>query len=220
LEFLGALAGPTNRLFILGDFFDLWVGPRHHGLGEYDSVVDHLRELSQTGTDLYFLPGNRDFYGAELLAQDIGATFVPDPRVFELDGRRVYLAHGDLLCARDLRYRVGRALVRNRLAVWFFLNFPLELSMYLAHGYRTLSRRLLANQDTRIVRILPESAEEIFASGADAIVAGHVHQAGEQEFHLDGRTCRLFTLGDWSEEASYLELTHGTFTFRTFGPII
>lgn len=220
LEFLAELARPGIRLFIVGDFFDLWVGPRHHGLGEYDEVVERLKEVSRAGARLYFLPGNRDFYGAELLAREIGARFVPEPRVFELDGLRVYVAHGDLLCTRDLRYRVGRALVRNRLAQWFFLNFPLPLSFYLAHGYRTLSRRILAHRDERIVSIVPEVAEQVFASGADTIVAGHVHQAGEQEFDLDGRTCRLFTLGDWSKEASYLELTNGAFTFRTFKPII
>ena len=220
LAFLTSLAGPENRLFILGDFFDLWVGPRHHGLGEYDRVVEQLQELSRSVGELYFLPGNRDFYGAEMLAREIGARFVPRPRIFELEGLRVHVAHGDLLCARDLRYRVGRALVRNHLAEWFFFNFPLELSFYLAHGYRTLSRRILAHRDTRIVRILPEEAEKVFASGADVIVAGHVHQAELQEFDLGGRVCRLFTLGDWSEEASYLELTNGTFTFRTFGPIL
>lgn len=220
LEFLAELARPGIRLFILGDFFDLWVGPRHHGLGEYDEVVERLKEVSRAGADLYFLPGNRDFYGAGLLAREIGARFVPEPRVFELDGLRVYVAHGDLLCAWDLRYRVGRALVRNPLAQWFFLNFPLELSFYLAHGYRTLSRRILAHRDERIVSIVPEVAEQVFAAGADTIVAGHVHQAREREFDVDGQTCRLFTLADWSEEASYLQLTNGAFTFRTFKPII
>ncbi len=220
VEFLAELARPGIRLFIVGDFFDLWVGPRHHGLGEYDEVVERLKEVSRAGARLYFLPGNRDFYGAELLAREIGARFVPEPRVFELDGLRVYVAHGDLLCTRDLRYRVGRALVRNRLAQWFFLNFPLPLSFYLAHGYRTLSRRILAHRDERIVSIVPEAAEQVFASGADTIVAGHVHEAGDQEFDLDGSTCRLFTLGDWSKEASYLQLTNGAVAFRTFGPII
>jgi UDP-2,3-diacylglucosamine pyrophosphatase LpxH len=101
-------------------------------------------------------------------------------------------------------------------AEWLFLNFPLELSFYLAHGYRTLSRRLLGHRDSRIVHVLPEVAKTIFASGADVIVAGHVHRAQEQTFTLNGRSCRLFTLGDWSAEASYLELCGGTFTFRSF----
>jgi UDP-2,3-diacylglucosamine hydrolase len=216
LRFLREQAAPGNRLFILGDFFDLWVGPRHHGLGEYDDVVEELARLARTGTEVYFLPGNRDFYGAELLAREIGARYIPEPRVFELDGLRVYVAHGDRLCARDLRYRVGRGLVRNRVAEWLFLNFPLELSFYLAHGYRTLSRRLLGHRDSRIVHVLPEVAKAIFASGADVIVAGHVHRAEEQTFTLNGHAHRLFTLGDWSAEASYLELSGRSFTFRTF----
>ena len=220
LAFLSSLRGRGHRVFILGDFFDLWVGPRHHGLGEYDRVVEQLQEVSRSGTEIYFLPGNRDFYGAEHLAREIGARFVPHPREFHLEGQRVYVAHGDLLCARDLRYRIGRALVRNRLAEWFFFNFPLALSFYLAHGYRTLSRRILAHRDTRIVSILPEAAEKVFATGVDVIVAGHVHRAEVHEFNRNGRVCRLFTLGDWSEEASYLELTDGAFTFCTFGPIL
>ena len=215
LQFLRDQSPAGSRLFILGDFFDLWVGPRHHGLGEYDAVVEQLTALTRGGTEVYFLPGNRDFYGAGLLARAIGADFIPSPRVFELDGLRVYVAHGDLLCARDLRYRVGRGLVRNRVAEWLFLNFPLELSFYLAHGYRTLSRRLLGHRDARVVHILPEVAGAIFAAGADVIVAGHVHRAEERTFNRNGHSYRLFTLGDWSEEASYLELSAGTFTFRT-----
>lgn len=219
LAFLDETVGPTHRLFILGDFFDLWVGPRHHGLGEYDRVVERLGKVSRSGTETYFLPGNRDFYGAELLAREIGARFVPTPRTFELDGMQVYVAHGDSLCLRDLRYRVGRALVRNPLAEWFFLNFPLRLSFFLAHSYRTLSRRLLAHRDSRIVRAAPELVQEIFSRGAEVIVTGHFHRVEEQVFEVDGRRCRLFSLGDWSEQASYLELVDGTFTFRSFATI-
>jgi len=218
--FLDSLRGPGNTLFILGDFFDLWVGPRHHGLGEYDRVLEHLRALSGSGARVYFLAGNRDFYGAEDLAEEIGAEFIPAPRIFELSGIPVYVAHGDLLCARDLRYRVGRFIVRNRLAQWFFLNFPLELSFFLAHIYRVLSRRLLAHTHQSIVTIVPEVAEAIFAEGADVIVSGHLHREQRRTFTVDGRTCRLFTLGDWNGGARYLELIDGTFAFRQFTPAL
>jgi UDP-2,3-diacylglucosamine hydrolase len=84
----------------LGDFFEVWIGddamtplPR--------SIAQALRQLSERGTRIYLMHGNRDFLLGKAFCREAGCTLLPDPSVIELNGERVLLMHGDSLCTQD-----------------------------------------------------------------------------------------------------------------------
>ena len=78
LEFLSTTARNADRLYILGDLFESWVG---------DDNVDELSEtvaaglsgLSSSGTAISFLHGNRDFLLGQTYAGQCGMALITDP---------------------------------------------------------------------------------------------------------------------------------------------
>ena len=78
LRFLSDRARRAEALYILGDLFDAWIGDddnRPPGL----EVVGALRALSDSGTHLYFLHGNRDFLVGRRFARAAAARCCRTP---------------------------------------------------------------------------------------------------------------------------------------------
>ena len=61
-DFLDTLPKSCRGLFILGDFFDHWLGQDIHDT-EYNKLAT---KLSSVGCPVMFLPGNRDFLVEDL----------------------------------------------------------------------------------------------------------------------------------------------------------
>ncbi|MBD3728011.1 MAG: metallophosphoesterase, partial [Moraxella osloensis] len=58
------LENPTQALYILGDLFEAYVGD--DDLDAYQDSLNPLLALHQAGSDIFFMPGNRDFLVGEV----------------------------------------------------------------------------------------------------------------------------------------------------------
>jgi len=111
-EFVAWLDSLTaDSLWLLGDVFHAGWDFRPSEQPEYLGVMNALERLIGRGTSIVFVPGNHDFGMGGLLQDRLGAEVV-GPHVREIDGRRVFLAHGDEADS-GLRYRVIRSLLRS-----------------------------------------------------------------------------------------------------------
>ena len=59
LNYVGNAAG-SDALYILGDFFEIWVGDDDRNQLT-DTVAQALQTLAASGTKVYLMHGNRDF---------------------------------------------------------------------------------------------------------------------------------------------------------------
>ena len=60
LDLLATRARDANALYILGDFFEAWIGD--DGMTPFQaSICQALRTLSDSGTAVFLMHGNRDF---------------------------------------------------------------------------------------------------------------------------------------------------------------
>jgi UDP-2,3-diacylglucosamine hydrolase len=50
-----------DKLVILGDFFDFWVGLNNVVYTEYKPVLKSLFALSESGVEIIYIEGNHDF---------------------------------------------------------------------------------------------------------------------------------------------------------------
>ena len=66
--------------------------------------------LREAGTEIVFVEGNHDFHLGPFFRETLGCRVLPDGGAVEIDGRRVYLAHGDLVDSTDRGYRLLRRL--------------------------------------------------------------------------------------------------------------
>jgi len=218
-----AREGPrTDELYILGDLFDYWIGPKHLRLPDYREALEALRETARGGTRVVFLCGNRDFY-MRGFSEATGVEVVPERTrlLLTIDGRRVCLTHGDYLEGRrDLGFLIQR-FIRSRLVEWVWTRLPATVARLGARFYRWLSERKKGKAHRRRRKhvahygLAPHQVAEVFCEGVDVLVCGHVHRPQEVINPVPGNPGVLYTLGDWSAGESYLEVESGRWRLQT-----
>jgi len=221
VRFLDREAGRADEVYILGDLFDYWIGPKHLNLPDYREAIDALRALVRRGTRVVFLCGNRDFY-MRGFTEATGVEVAPERTVHRLTvaGRRVCLCHGDFLEGRrDVWFQVQR-LIRSRPVEWVWTRLPTGLARSGARFYRGVSASKICHGTGADRRRLapygldPDQLAEEFARGTEVLICGHVHRAQQVPEPVPGLPGVLYTLGDWSDGESYLEVEDGRWRLR------
>jgi len=203
-EFLAGPARDAQALYLLGDLFEAWLGDdAPDPVGE--TVAGALARLSETGTAVFVMQGNRDFLLGEQFCRRAGARFLPDPVVLTVGTRRVLVTHGDALCTGDAAYQRLRSLVRDPAVQRAFLALPLERRRALAAEARAGSRAHLAQADEYITDVSQDAVERVMReAGVDTLLHGHTHRPAIHRFTVDGRDCTRIVLGDWHRAGSVL----------------
>ena len=210
LRFLQRETPHTDELYILGDLFDYWIGPKHLKLREYRQALRALRAVVAGGVRVVFLCGNRDFY-MEGFSEDTGIEVAPHKRHLRITvgAKRVYLCHGD-----DMEDRSGLAsnlqtFIQSPAVERLYTRLPAPIGQAGARFYRWFSDRKKQTPDAEATRLAPYglSAERVaaeLARGTDIIVCGHIHRAQRVQSPVEGMEGTLYTLGDWQDTGSYL----------------
>jgi UDP-2,3-diacylglucosamine hydrolase len=205
-DFLAKDAVKANALYILGDLFELWVGD-----DDDDPFVllvqTKLKQLSETGTAVYFMHGNRDFLIGERFANNSGVILLPDPFPLEIDNTTVVLMHGDSLCTRDRAYQAFRAESRSK--AWFDKVLGLSLSERRALGQqlRQQSKTMSSRKADDIMDVSNDAVEKVFTEfGADKLIHGHTHRPCRHLLSFNGQSSNSqgperIVLGDWDNLA-------------------
>ena len=115
-NFLDRIKNKAEALYILGDLFEAWIGDDilDTPLGTSAlKVVNHLKQLSANGTNIYFAHGNRDFLIGEQFIERSGAFVLGEHTVIDLYGTPTLIMHGDTLCTDDIEYQQLRNLLHK-----------------------------------------------------------------------------------------------------------
>lgn len=198
LRFLREHAAHAERLYLLGDIFEYWAGDDDIADPFNAGIISALRALSDAGTAVYWLAGNRDFLVGPAFAEAAGLTPLQEPHLIETGGRRIALVHGDAECTQDTKYMAFRAQVREPGWQAQFLGMPLAQRKAIIAGLREGSREAQSGQDYQIMDVTPEAVEEVFARlDASVIIHGHTHRPA---VHAHGDRLR-YVLPDWELDA-------------------
>ncbi|QJP10510.1 UDP-2,3-diacylglucosamine diphosphatase [Pseudomonas multiresinivorans] len=205
LHFLSTRARSAQALYILGDFFEAWIGD--DGMDEFQhSIARALRELSDRGTRIYLMHGNRDFLIGKAFCREAGCTLLRDPSLIDLGGEKILLMHGDSLCTLDVAYMKLRRWLRNPLTLFILRNLPLATRHKLARKLRKESRAQTRMKASEIVDVTPAEVEKIMRDkGVRILIHGHTHRPAVHELEIDGRPARRIVLGDWDRQGWALE---------------
>lgn len=204
-RFLTATAAGAERLYVLGDLFEYWIGDEGLALPMPASVAAAFRALSESGTPVYFMHGNRDFLLGEQFAAAAGMQLLTDPTMVDLYGTRTLLMHGDTLCTDDIEYQKFRAMVRDARWQAAFLAKPVEERIRMAQSVRGESEQAKQVKDLAIMDVAQSSVENTLREhGYPRLIHGHTHRPARHEHRVDGKLCERHVLSDWYEHGSYL----------------
>ena len=204
LDFLEETASKAERLYILGDLFEVWIGD------DFKSELSHLIKeklllLKAASTSVFTMHGNRDFLIGERFCEDTGVTLLEDPYKLDLFGKATLLMHGDLLCTKDVDYQEFRNMSRNPEWRKEFLDKPIEERERMAEALRLDSKEATNLKKDEIMDVSPEAVEEIMTShNVELLIHGHTHRPKVHSLEINGTPAKRIVLGDWDKSAWYI----------------
>ena len=206
-HFLGSLED-AETLYILGDFFDAWIGD------DFDTplsqtVAAALTQLSQSGCTIYIMHGNRDFLLGQDFCKRCGAELLEEGVQIVLGNQNVLLLHGDSLCTDDIQYQALRTMLRNPQWQQGILAKSIEERLQIAKQARMDSSEANASKNQDIMDVNQLAVQNALdEAGVTTLIHGHTHRPDDhhwqQEQNGNTRHYRRLVLGDWSSTHGWL----------------
>lgn len=204
LDFLRCV--DCDTLYLVGDIIDGWQLRRQwYWPQAHNDVVQKVLRKARKGTRVVFVPGNHDEFARRYVQHNFGGVDVVDECIHQmLDGRRLWVTHGDLFDgvvqhARWLAY-LGDTLYDWVLELNRHFN---SLRARLGLPYWSLSKYLKLRVKRAVSYISDFEralAREAIRRGVDGVVCGHIHHAEMRM--IDG--VLYANDGDWVESLTAL----------------
>ncbi|MDL5166359.1 UDP-2,3-diacylglucosamine diphosphatase [Proteus faecis] len=207
LRFLKEQAIHAKALYILGDFFDFWIGddapnPLHQ------QIAQALMTLKNAGVPCYFIHGNRDFLIGSRFAKECGITLLPQEKVLEIGKNRILILHGDTLCTDDEAYQRYRKKVHNKFIQRLFSLLPLFIRLRIADKMRSRSQHENQYKSDAIMDVNPQAVIDTFKHfNTEWMIHGHTHRPAIHTVNIDDKIHYRGVLGAWHTEGSMFKVT-------------
>jgi UDP-2,3-diacylglucosamine hydrolase len=210
IDFLRGEASLAERLYILGDLFEAWIGDDDPDTDKR-RVIDALRKLTSSGVRCFVMHGNRDFLLGSRFCSETGTQLIDDGTVVTIGSRSVLLMHGDTLCTDDHSYQRLRRIVRNPVVQWILRMMTLSQRQRLAARMRAGSKAHIEAADRSMPYVMDVNSEAVVNAfrdaGVDCLIHGHTHRPAVHKLLVDGIERTRIVLGDWYEQGSVLRWT-------------
>ena len=204
IEFVEDTARGAEALYILGDFFEYWIGDDDLEQPFNAVIAGLLASLTRGGVRLYFMHGNRDFLVGDRFCAATGASLLPDPVVHEIPGVHTLLVHGDTLCTDDVEYQAWRRKARDPA---FQARFSCEAAGGTSAPHPADAREEQGSGPGKARGIMDVNAEAVIEAlrrhGVRRLIHGHTHRPGRHRVGSDGER---WVLPDWYGRGGYLEI--------------
>tara|TARA_B100000941_G_scaffold110880_1_gene77759 strand:+ start:331 stop:1041 length:711 start_codon:yes stop_codon:yes gene_type:complete len=204
-NFINSKINSRDELFILGDFFEQWIGDDNED-SFIKSIKNILKAKTARGLKIHFMHGNRDFLIGDKFCEEVGVKLLDDPFIINLNGKKVMLMHGDSLCTDDKAYQDFRNLVRNKDWQEDFLSKDLMERKEVAKNLREISSLENKAKDEAIMDVNQNEVLKVIRNySIDVLIHGHTHRPC---IHDENGVPRM-VLGDWGDFLWFIESSKG-----------
>ncbi|OHU86634.1 MULTISPECIES: UDP-2,3-diacylglucosamine diphosphatase [Pseudoalteromonas] len=198
------MSAEVDALYILGDFFEVWIGDDEHSTLA-QQVVQKLAALKEMGIRTYFIHGNRDFLLGKRYAKQAGMTLLPEQHVIDLYGIKTVILHGDEMCTEDIAYQKFRKKSRGWWWPKMILSLPLSIRRKIARDARAKSKANQMGKAAEILDVTHSAVIEMFERyQVTQMIHGHTHRPDVHHYEQHGQTLTRTVLGDWYSQGSFL----------------
>ena len=215
LGFLEHTASKAEKLYILGDLFEAWIGDDDQN-DFISNIQSALLKINKT-TEVFFMHGNRDFLIGSEFASSSGLKLLNDPSSEEMFGNQVLLMHGDLLCIEDHDYQAFRKTSRDPKWQNEFLTKTIKERREIAHNLRTISKEATGTKKEEIMDV---SATEVIRtmkeSSVNLLIHGHTHRPKSHKITVNDQPAERIVLGDWDAYGWYIWMDSSSCELKNF----
>lgn len=221
VRFLDSIKDDCEELYLLGDVIDYWFEYKRVVPKGFTRFFGKLGEFTDSGIKVRWFTGNHDIWIFGYIEQETGAEVIHEGGIFDIQGKRCYLAHGDGLGHDSKAFKLMTGFFHNRICQKLFSWIHPDIATSLALRWSRHSR--LSGND--MPDFLGEDKEHqvIFAKqylkqhpedeAPDYFIFGHRHIM--LDLMLSRRT-RLMIIGDWITNFSYAVMRDGQLSLEQF----
>ena len=207
--FLRQVADDADIVVVLGDLFEFYHGYDNYTYPFYEEVVDALADAAQSRS-VYFIEGNHEYRMGPYFESYTGVRCARSLSL-DLDGKRVFLCHGDGFRTFSLS-----RLLRSRLvyAVMDLLGPDRTWRLAMQCGRVVSKKQKTYNEGVR-ARFRRYGRKKL-REGYDAVITAHSHIADIESYDMDGRKKTYMNTGDIVASGTYGRYISGEgFMLRT-----
>jgi UDP-2,3-diacylglucosamine hydrolase len=193
-----------EAIYFLGDVFDFWFEYKTVVPRGYTRLLGKLALLSDKGVKLTFFKGNHDMWMFDYFEKELGATIISNELLVNINGKKVFMHHGDGLGPGDNSYKLLKGFFRSQICQWLFArlhpNFGLSIANYFSRKSRLANGVILPYQGDEkealwnYIKTLDNSLY------ADFYLCGHRHLPLEK---ILPSGAKYINTGDWFQHFSY-----------------
>lgn len=212
-QLLDDLSNKVDGLYILGDFFDHWLGDDDMTPFAIE-MTSHLKKFADK-TPTYFRGGNHDFAVGKDFSKETNIKLITDMHSIYTGKHKILLSHGDTFCTLDIGYQKMKRIFQNKLVVWLLLKTPLSWRHKLKDKMEQGSKN--SNKTPKpdyIYNVVNDSIIEYAQKfGADTVIHGHTHHPGH---YIINDKLQRYETPDWEDNpaGTYLLYDDGKFSFE------
>jgi len=200
--------GPTaERIYILGDLFEFWIGDDAAELLGATPLLNLMKQLSEQ-VECYFMAGNRDFLVRKSFTDLTGFKVIQDETVVDLYGTPTLLLHGDSLCTDDTAHQAFRTqMMTNTKFCDEFLSLPIPQRIETAKQARLQSDEHKSQISMGIMDVTESAVINAFESHkVQSMIHGHTHRQNTHHYHTKNGDAARYVLGDWHKTSSIIRV--------------
>jgi UDP-2,3-diacylglucosamine hydrolase len=210
LSFLKNEAPVAQQLYILGDLFEYWIGDDDN-TPFINEVSAALNQLKETGTQIFYIHGNRDFLIGNRFAKRSGINLLPEVDLIDLYGQPVVVMHGDTLCTKDIGYQQFRKKSRSWWWQSIVKSLPLFVRRKIAEDYRKQSAKATSQKSQDIMDVTESEVVKCLEQyNSQILIHGHTHRPFVHDIHANNQPAKRIVLGDWYDQGAWLKVTAET----------
>ncbi len=205
-----------ERIILNGDFIDIWQFSKRYWPKSHMQVIKELVKMMTSGIPVHYLTGNHDEMLRKFTDFTLGDFHLQDQLELELDGKKVWVFHGDIFDASMKHAKwlaklgaVGYDLLilLNSLINWILVS--------MGRNKMSLSKKVKnsVKQAIKYISDFEETAAELAISkGFDYVICGHIHQPQMRIISNSKGKIAYLNSGDWIENLTALEYHQGAWS--------
>ena len=219
IQFIKNNKASMTNLVIMGDLFDFWFGFSDLSslMQEYGSLIHLFQDVRNHGVKVMYLEGNHDFQIGSYIRDELGVEVHPCSAEIELNGSRVYLAHGDR-ATPGLTNKISSFLLKNGLTYkvisWLGPKFVINMAKKMSAN----SRRRGRQHASEVALSVRNFAVKKIAEGYDTVIMAHTHIPEAMTVERGEAIGSYYNVGNWTKDFSYVRYNPtGGFSLEYFG---
>ncbi len=216
VQWLSFVEKDAAAIFLMGDIFDFWFEFKHVIPKGFVRLQGKLASITDSGIPVYWFTGNHDMWIFDYFTKELNIQIFRDTEVLELNGKRIFIGHGDGLGPGDYFYKFMKKVFRNRFFQEWFRLTPPAIGIGIANSWSKSSRISGLKKeaflgDEEWLLIYAREQEKI--AHHDYYIFGHRHLPLDIEINT---ASRYINLGEWVNYYTYAVFDGKTVSLKDF----